>query len=129
MKSRAIIKPFAVALLYLLGGLDCAMAQLGGEGGGYDPCVPIEACFPTPPTPTLSGSGQSSTGNYTLTWSGDATELWESVNGGAWIIRDLTIEAWNLTSYSFSGKPPGSYSYQLRNCFFSCSTFSNTITV
>ncbi len=73
---------------------------------GYSNAVVVAQLILTAPA--------TSTGNYTVSWSGSSTggePLWlqESTNGGAW----TTVYTGSNSSYSFSNKPSGDYSYRM----------------
>ena len=84
---------------------------------------------------SVSVTGAPSDGNYTVSWSSgdtyqdfftpngprlydgyDIYELKERVDGGSW----TTLEEWETSSVSFTGKAPGTYEYKLvwrvKNC-------------
>ncbi|TPG03897.1 RHS repeat protein, partial [Rhodanobacter glycinis] len=87
----------------------------------------------TPPpgiAPTLSVPATSTTGNYTVSWSGvsGATSyiLQERVNNGAW----GTVQSSAATSLAISGKSSASYGYQVQACNSSgCGPWSTTQTI
>ncbi|MFA1262473.1 hypothetical protein ACDI97_13940 [Xanthomonas axonopodis pv. fascicularis] len=70
--------------------------------------------YPPSGAPSLTVPGSSSTGNYTVSWSGVATadsyRLEEQVNGGGW------SEVQNAPSISWGagGKGNGTYGYRAR---------------
>ncbi len=94
--------------------------------------VPSAPPPPTPPVPgSITGPGDSTTGNYTLNWgsSTGATSytLEERLNSGSWTeVQDSTA-----TTKTFSGKTNGTYDYQVKACAGSnnCSDWTSTFTV
>ncbi|TPG03900.1 RHS repeat protein [Rhodanobacter glycinis] len=66
--------------------------------------------------PTLSVPANSSTGNYTVSWTsvGTATRytLQEQVNGGGW----TSVQNSTTNSMAISGKTTGSYDYRVEAC-------------
>jgi len=80
--------------------------------------------------PTLSAPANSSTGNYTVSWTSVSTatsyRLDESTNGGStW----TQIQDSASTSASISGRATGSYTYRVRACnVLTCGGVSNSAT-
>ena len=86
--------------------------------------------LPPASPPTLSGGGTSTTGSYSLSWTGIATattyNLQENVNGAGW----TTVQNTSATSWSTSGRGSGTYQYLVYACNASgcSSTNSNVVT-
>ncbi|MHB1059116.1 MAG: hypothetical protein ACYC0F_14655 [Rhodanobacter sp.] len=79
--------------------------------------------------PSLSTPALSSTGSYTVSWSGvGGTSIYtvqEQVSGGSW----TTIQTSGATSKAISGKADGSYGYRVQACnSFTCAPWSGTAT-
>lgn len=86
----------------------------------------------TLPPSSISVPASSITGSFTISWAQVSTatsyRLQESVNNGAW----STIASPTAANYSRTGRPNGSYKYQVRACNASgCSAWraSSTLTV
>lgn len=79
------------------------------ESGGTSPAMPATA-------PTINVPSSSTSGAYTVSWNSitGATyyELQEQVNGGSW----TTIQSSSAISWAASGKPNGTYGYQVHAC-------------
>lgn len=76
----------------------------------------VAVTIPPASAPGLSAPSSSSTGSYTVSWSGvsGATSytLQEQFNGGGW----GTIQANGNTSWGTSGKGNGTYGYRVQAC-------------
>jgi YD repeat-containing protein len=74
----------------------------------------VTVTIPPSTAPTISLPATTSTGNYTVKWSGvsDATSylLQQQSNGGAW----TTLQSSNATSLAISGKGNGNYGYRVQ---------------
>ncbi len=86
-----------------------------------------------PVAPTLSAPPSSGTGSFDLSWTSSAGaasyRLEERVNAGDWV----EIQSSANTTRAISGKPNGSYGYQVRACSGAnasdCGSYSNIATV
>ena len=89
----------------------------------------IEILSPPPSTPTLNNIANGECGDYTVSWNSvsGATNytLQEKKNSGSW----QQIYSDPNTQKSFSGKPAGTYSYQVKACNTECSGWSGTKSV
>jgi hypothetical protein len=76
----------------------------------------VAVTIPPGSSPSLSAPSNSSTGSYTVSWTGvsGATSytLQEQVNGGGW----STIQASGATSKAISAKGNGTYGYRAQAC-------------
>ncbi|KAG9581142.1 hypothetical protein KCV01_g15478, partial [Aureobasidium melanogenum] len=98
--------------------------------GGYATSSYVPVVVPPTGTPTLYGAGTNNTGAYTLSWTGvdgsTAYNLVESVNGGGW--QQVLFAA--AGNWSTSGRPEGSYVYQVQACNSSgCGPWSGQVAV
>ncbi|URX62469.1 hypothetical protein KR767_20950 [Luteibacter anthropi] len=98
--------------------------------GGYATSSYVPVVVPPTATPTLYGAGTSNTGAYTLSWTGvggaTAYNLVESANGGGW--QQVLFAA--AGNWSTSGRPEGSYVYQVQACNSSgCGPWSGQVAV
>jgi YD repeat-containing protein len=83
--------------------------------------------LPPASAPTVSVPSTSSSGGYTVSWTGVATAtsytLQEQVNGGSW----TTIQTGSAISRAISGKGNGTYGYRAQACNSSgCGPWSGT---
>ncbi|KAF1007071.1 MAG: tRNA3(Ser)-specific nuclease WapA [Luteibacter sp.] len=83
---------------------------------GYATSGYVAVTVPPSGTPTLYGAGTNNSGAYTLSWTGvDGATLYnlvESANGGGW--QQVLYAA--TGNWSASGKPDGTYVYQVQAC-------------
>jgi hypothetical protein len=83
---------------------------------GYATSSAVAVTIPPTSAPGISAPTNSSTGSYTVAWSGvgGATyyNLQEQLNGGAWGL----VQANSATSWSTSGKGNGTYGYIVQAC-------------
>ncbi|WAW97476.1 RHS repeat protein [Xanthomonas citri pv. malvacearum] len=93
-----------------------ARACNGAGCGGYSGTATVSVLYPPSGAPSLTVPGSSSTGNYTVSWSGVATvdsyRLEEQVNGGGW----SEVQNAASTSWGAGGKGNGTYGYRARGC-------------
>jgi YD repeat-containing protein len=79
---------------------------------GYRTSAPVVVTLPPTVAPTVSAPTTSSTGTYTVSWTGVAGAatyiLQEQINGGSW----TTLQNTGATSKAFSGKANGNYGYR-----------------
>jgi len=84
--------------------------------GGYSPQGSVVVTLPPSAAPSLSVPGSSSSGAYSVVWSGVATAtsyvLQESVNGGGF----ATVQSSGATSWNASGKGNATYGYHVQAC-------------
>jgi hypothetical protein len=83
---------------------------------GWKASSAVAVTIPPGSAPSLSAPSSSTTGSYTVSWTGvsGATSytLQGQVNGGGW----STIQASNATSKVISGKGNGTYGYRVQAC-------------
>lgn len=101
-----------------------------GGCGTYSSIGSATVLLPPSSVPTLSAPSSTPVDNYLVSWSSVATatsyELQERFNGGSW----STIQNNGSTSLQLSGKPNGTYGYQVRACNSSgCGSYSGTSNV
>ncbi|OOW74082.1 hypothetical protein Xmar_11860 [Xanthomonas axonopodis pv. martyniicola] len=93
-----------------------ARACNGAGCGGYSGTATVSVLYPPSGAPSLTVPGSSSTGNYTVSWSGVATadsyRLEEQVNGGGW----SEVQNAPSTSWGAGGKGNSTYGYRARGC-------------
>lgn len=97
---------------------------------GYATSAAVAVTVPPAAAPSIAGGGASSTGAYTISWSGVAGatsyNLMESANGGAL----TTVQNDGNGSWSTSGKGNGGYIYQVQACNAGgCGPFSGQVGV
>lgn len=84
--------------------------------GSWSGTASIVVTLPPASAPSLSVPSSSSTGSYTVSWSGVNTAtsytLQEQVNGGGW----TTVQANGATSWGTSGRGNGTYGYHVQAC-------------
>ena len=96
-----------------------------GGCGAYSTIQGVTVLLPPGSAPTLTAPSSTTVDNYTVSWTTVATassyELQERFNGGSW----STIQNTSSTSRAISGKPNGTYGYQVRACNSSgCGSYS-----
>lgn len=88
----------------------------GGGCSAFTPSGAVTVTIPPASAPSLSVPSSSTTGSYTVSWTGvsGATSytLQEQVNGGGW----STIQTSSATSRAISGKGSGTYGYHAQAC-------------
>lgn len=76
----------------------------------------VTVALPPGSAPVLSVPSNSSTGSYTVSWTGVTSAstytLQEQVNGGGW----ATVQSIAATSWATSGKASGNYGYKVQAC-------------
>ena len=97
--------------------------------GPFSGTVNVSVIQP-PGAPSLSVPASSTTGSYTVSWSGVAMavtyNLEQSVNGGGWAL----IQNDGSTGRALSGVTLGTYAYRVQACNAAgCSGYSNTGTI
>lgn len=102
-------------------GSPCSAYRTGGNAVTVTLAAPSVPAAPA----SISGPSQSTSGNYSISWSASAGatryELWESIFGSAY----SKVYDGPGTSKSFSAKPNGEYEYQAKACNANgCSGFS-----
>jgi len=102
----------------------------GGGCSSWRASSAVTVTIPPASAPTLSAPANSSTGGYTVSWTGvsGATSytLQEQVNGGGW----STIQTSSATSRAISGKGNGTYGYHVQACNAGgCGPWSGTSSV
>lgn len=102
----------------------------GGGCSSWRVSGAVTVTIPPASAPTLSAPANSSTGSYTVSWTGvsGATSytLQEQVNGGGW----STIQTSSATSRAISGKGNGTYGYHVQACNAGgCGPWSGTSSV
>ncbi len=110
-------------------GYQVQACNVGGCGPWSAPSTTTVA-LPPGSAPALSMPGTSTTGSYTVSWSGVSTAtsyiLQEQVNGGAW----ATVLNGAALSWGTSGRGNATYGYQVQACNASgCGPWSGTATV
>jgi len=106
-----------------------AQACNGAGCGPFSGAVNVAVIQP-PGTPGLSVPASSTTGSYTVNWTGVAMavtyNLEQSVNGGGWTL----IQNDGSTGRAFGGVTLGTYAYRVQACNAAgCSGYSNTGTI
>jgi hypothetical protein len=101
-----------------------------GGCSGWKAGSAVTVTIPPASAPSLSAPSSSTTGSYSVSWTGvgGATSytLQEQVNGGGW----STIQASSATSRTISGKGNGSYGYHVQACNAGgCGPWSGTSSV
>jgi predicted phage tail protein len=96
-----------------------------GGCGAYSTINGVTVLLPPGSAPTLTAPSSTTVDNYTVSWTSVATatsyELQERFNSGSW----STIQNTSSTSRAVSGKPNGTYDYQVRACNSSgCGSYS-----
>jgi predicted phage tail protein len=96
-----------------------------GGCGAYSTIQGVTVLLPPSSAPTLTAPSSTTVDNYTVSWTTVAAassyELQERFNGGSW----STIQNTSSTSRAISGKPNGTYGYQVRACNSSgCGSYS-----
>jgi hypothetical protein len=88
----------------------------GGGCSGWRASSAVAVTIPPGGAPTLSVPANSTTGSYTVSWTGvgGATSytLQEQTNGGGWV----TVQTGGATSKAVGGKGSGSYDYRVQAC-------------
>ena len=88
----------------------------GGGCSGWQASSAVAVTIPPGSAPSLTAPSPSTTGSYTVSWTGvsGATSytLQEQTNGGGW----STIQTGSATSKAISGKSNGTYGYQVQAC-------------
>lgn len=83
---------------------------------GYSGTAAVQVTLPPATAPALAVPANSSTGNYTATWTAVASAstyvLQESVNGGGW----ASIYSGGLLAANIGGRSTGSYGYRISAC-------------
>lgn len=83
---------------------------------GWKASSAVAVTIPPSSAPSLSAPSNSTTGSYTVSWTGvsGATSytLQEQTNGGGWV----TTQTSGATSKAISGKGSGSYGYRVQAC-------------
>ena len=100
-----------------------------GGCSGWSAIGSITELLPAGSAPNLTTPANSSTGNYTVSWTGvdQATSyvLQEQANGGSW----TTVQSNSATSWNATGRATGSYGYRVQSCNGgTCSAWSSTAT-
>lgn len=72
---------------------------------------------------TITSPSQDADGNYTISWTGLRTyiEVYEKING-SWV----SINGGSITSHTVTGKSPGLYEYNIRDCLVTGGQFGTT---
>lgn len=87
-----------------------------GGCSGWSSVSTTTVLHPPGSAPTISVPASSTTGSYTVSWSGVSTatsyNLQEQVNGGSW----TTVQSGASTSWSTSGRGDATYGYQVQAC-------------
>jgi predicted phage tail protein len=96
-----------------------------GGCGTYSTSQGVTVLLPPGSAPTLTAPSSTTVDTYTVSWTSVATatsyELQERFNSGGW----STIQNTGATSRGLSGKPNGTYDYQVRACNSSgCGSYS-----
>lgn len=78
--------------------------------------APITVLLPPGAAPSISVPGSSTTGSYSVSWSGVATAtsytLQEQVDGGGW----STVQSSGATNWSTNGRGNATYGYHVQAC-------------
>jgi hypothetical protein len=86
----------------------------GGGCSAFSPVANVAVTLAPSTAPTISAPGTNGNGSFSISWNAvtDAANyvLQESVNGGAW----TTVQNNSATSWSTSGRPAGTYAYQVQ---------------
>lgn len=84
--------------------------------GGWTTSSAVAVTIPPSSAPSLSVPSSSTTGSYTVSWTGvggaASYTLQEQINGGGW----TTIQASAATSRAVAGKGSGTYGYHVQAC-------------
>jgi predicted phage tail protein len=96
-----------------------------GGCGGYSTIQGVTVLLPPSSAPTLTAPSSTTVDSYTVSWTTVTTatsyELQEQFNSGGW----STLQNNGSTSQLLSGKPNGTYDYQVRACNSSgCGSYS-----
>lgn len=85
-----------------------------GGCGPFSAVASVAVTLAPSTAPSISAPGTNGNGSFTISWNAvtDASNyvLQESVNGGGW----TTVQNGSATSWSTSGRPAGTYTYQVQ---------------